>query len=86
MRNRFRPDENDAVIAVSDRGIGICQEEQVQLFQPVSRTARSGEVASGQGHGLYISAEMVKADGGTIKIESQTQRESTFSVRLPRSR
>ncbi len=84
IRITLRQHTNDAEIAVSDQGIGIPPEEQAHLFEPFTRTARSGEVASGQGLGLFITAQIVQAHQGTIDIESQPQRGSTFTIHLPR--
>jgi signal transduction histidine kinase len=84
IRIMLRQHAHDAEIAVSDQGIGITPEEQAHLFEPFTRTARSGEVASGQGLGLFITAQIVQAHQGTIDIESQPQHGSTFIIHLPR--
>ncbi len=84
IRITLRQHAHDTEIAVSDQGIGIPPEEQGHLFEPFTRTARSGEVASGQGLGLFITARIVQAHQGTIDIESQPQRGSTFTIHLPR--
>lgn len=83
IRVRLRQHAHDAEIAVSDQGIGIPREEQTHLFEPFTRATRSGEVASGQGLGLFITAQIVQAHEGTIEIESQPGSGSTFSIHLP---
>jgi signal transduction histidine kinase len=72
------------VIAVSDQGMGIKDEDKNKLFQPFSRaTNRPTAGESSTGLGLSISKKFVEAHGGTIEFESRTGQGSTFFVRLP---
>lgn len=73
---------DQALIAVSDQGIGITTEEQARLFQPFSRGDAVRGI-SGTGLGLYISRQIVERHGGTITVESQPGIGSTFTVQLP---
>ena len=73
---------DQALIAVSDQGIGITPTEQIRLFQPFSR-GDSVRGISGTGLGLYISRQIVERHGGTITVESQPGIGSTFTFRLP---
>lgn len=75
-------DGNVAVVAVTDAGIGIPEEERDQLFQPFSRLSGARGFV-GTGLGLYISRAIVEAHGGTIEVASSEGRGSTFTVRLP---
>jgi signal transduction histidine kinase/CheY-like chemotaxis protein len=70
--------------SVSDSGIGIPPDKQQQIFdafaqQDVSTTRRYG----GTGLGLTISSRLVQLMGGTIGVESEPGRGSTFHVSLP---
>ncbi len=73
------------VIAISDTGIGIQPEEIPGLFQPFHQIdtglTRKHE---GTGLGLSISRKLMVMMGGTIDVESQWGRGSTFTIRLPR--
>jgi signal transduction histidine kinase len=73
-----------AVLAVSDRGIGIPQEEQQGLLQPFARASNAAlRNDSGLGLGLYITRQIIERHGGTLDIASTEGQGSTFTVRLP---
>ena len=74
---------DDAVLRVTDQGIGIAAEEQQQIFEPFNRTSAAMAVASGVGIGLYVTAQIVARHGGTITVTSQPGQGSCFTVRLP---
>ncbi len=70
-------------IVITDNGRGIPEEEQTKVFQ---RFYRSPSVAEeeGVGLGLYLAREILSGQGGYIKLESQPEKGSTFSIFLPR--
>jgi signal transduction histidine kinase len=71
-------------IAVSDTGVGIPAEDLPHLFERFYRAHNVAEsAASGTGLGLYISRAIVDMHGGTIAVESELHRGSTFRVWLP---
>lgn len=79
-----RPYELFCRIDVQDHGIGIAPEEQSRIFQ---RFYRSLAVADreGVGIGLYLTREILAAQGGYIKVQSEPGQGSTFSVFLPQA-
>jgi PAS domain S-box-containing protein len=81
---RLRQENGDALLSVSDQGIGIPQTAQENLFQ---RFFRAGNVdprqISGLGIGLFVVSEIVSRHGGAIEVQSQEGVGSTFTVRLP---
>lgn len=71
-------------LAVSDSGIGIDHEDQKLIFEEFYRTRQAREmVKDGSGLGLAIVKAIVQTHGGSILIDSQPGRGSTFTVRLP---
>jgi signal transduction histidine kinase len=66
-------------IRVSDTGIGIAREHQENLFQSFQQVDSSiSRKFSGTGLGLAISKKIVDMMGGTIRIESEAGKGSTF--------
>jgi PAS domain S-box-containing protein len=72
-------DKGNAVVEVSDTGVGIAPESMPRIFDPFFTT--KGE--SGTGLGLSISHGTVKALGGEIQVASTPGQGTTFRVILP---
>jgi PAS domain S-box-containing protein len=70
-------------IAVADTGAGIPEAQRARLFTPFSTTKEEGK---GAGLGLSVSYGLVRGHGGTIRVESEVGRGSTFTVILPAER
>jgi len=83
---RLREEDADVLIEVADRGIGIRPSDTARLFTLFGRLdlGDSRETA-GLGLGLAISARIVRAHGGSIKVaENPDGVGSVFTVWLPR--
>jgi len=76
-----------AAVAVTDTGIGIKQEDLSKLFMPFQQI-ESGLTRNydGTGLGLSICKRLVTMLGGSIEVESEPGRGSTFKFRLPLQR
>jgi signal transduction histidine kinase len=77
-----RPEDDGVLITVSDTGHGIPADDLKRIFEPFYTTKGRGK---GTGLGLAICRQLTAALGGTISVESQPGRGSTFFVRLPAS-
>ncbi|MGD0679601.1 MAG: HAMP domain-containing sensor histidine kinase [Polyangiaceae bacterium] len=76
-------DGSEAVVSVSDEGVGIAPEERERIFEPFRRTRWSRELVAGEGLGLSVARKIVAGHGGTLEVESRVGIGSTFRVRLP---
>jgi signal transduction histidine kinase len=74
--------ETDICVTVSDTGAGI---ERTLLPFVFDRYFQTEKAAIGSGLGLYISKGIIESHGGTISVESDLGRGSTFSFTLPRT-
>ncbi len=72
-------DGTATTLIVGDRGSGMTQEQQQQLFQPFFST--KGDL--GNGLGLYISHEIVERHGGQLQVVSQLTEGTQIKVSLP---
>jgi signal transduction histidine kinase len=75
-----RPRGNGVLVAVEDSGIGMTEEERRRAFEPLFSKKPRGE---GMGLGLSICADIVGAQGGTIRCTSELGKGSRFEVWLP---
>ncbi len=70
-------------ISVRDTGVGISKKEQLIIFEQYKQAGKTREVGGGIGLGLPVVNLLVKAHGGTIKVESEENKGSCFSFTLP---
>jgi PAS domain S-box-containing protein len=70
-------------VAVQDQGIGISADALDTIFEPFRRALAPDEQISGTGLGLASVRQIVEQHGGTIDVESEEGRGSTFTVWLP---
>jgi signal transduction histidine kinase/CheY-like chemotaxis protein len=78
---RVDPD-GQILVEVSDTGSGMSPEVKARVFEPFFTTKPVGQ---GTGLGMPISLGVVTSYGGTIEVESEPGRGTTFRVRLPAS-
>jgi len=83
VRIAIRREGDQAILSVSDHGIGMSAADQAGLFQPFVRSEHARRSASGTGLGLYITRRIVEQHGGTIGLVSAPGAGTTFTVRLP---
>lgn len=78
-------DESRWKIVISDTGIGISEEDLLNIFNPYYRVAPNSKscVIDGTGLGLAIVSQLIRIIKGEIKVDSQLECGSTFTVILP---
>lgn len=84
VSTHFDAESERACLVVKDSGFGIAEEDIPHLFERFYRGKQAGQsTIPGTGLGLAITKEIVDGHGGEIKIESQIEVGSTFTVSLP---
>nr|WP_294944448.1 PAS domain-containing sensor histidine kinase [uncultured Mucilaginibacter sp.] len=74
----------DAIVCVQDFGIGIPDDKKYRVFEQFYRVSGSKQhTFPGLGLGLYISAEIIKREGGKMWVNSVEGKGSTFCFSLP---
>ncbi len=71
------------LVSVTDTGVGIAKEDLPHLFQDFVRGQAQPEGVTGCGLGLAISRRIVEVHGGSIAVESEPGKGSTFTICLP---
>ncbi|MQA73136.1 MAG: HAMP domain-containing protein [Solirubrobacterales bacterium] len=81
---RARSAGEEALISVSDTGVGIPAADQARLFERFFRasSARSGHTP-GVGLGLVITRAIVEGHGGRLELESEAGAGATFTLHFP---
>lgn len=77
---KIRCNQTKAIIEVTDNGIGIAQKNHEEIFKMFHRATA---LSTGSGLGLYIVSEALEKLGGTIQLESELGKGSTFSLSIP---
>ena len=70
--------DNMVIISFADTGEGISAEEKLIIFDPFYTTKKTGT-----GLGLSISYQSILLHGGTIDVDSNLDKGSTFTINLP---
>jgi signal transduction histidine kinase len=78
VSSRVEP-EVGVVLAVRDTGRGMSKELQEQIFEYLYST----KGARGTGLGLAITQKIVREHGGTIRVESEPDKGSCFTINFP---
>jgi signal transduction histidine kinase/CheY-like chemotaxis protein len=81
---RLHTENDHAVLAVEDTGIGIPQDQLPRIFDRFHRVEGArGRTHEGSGIGLALVQELTKLHGGSLHVASTPGVGSTFTVRVP---
>ncbi|WP_157580682.1 sensor histidine kinase [Segetibacter koreensis] len=70
------------VISVQDNGVGIPEAELAHIFQPFYRV-NDDRIREGFGLGLSLASRIIKLHNGEIRVVSQPEQGSLFTIHLP---
>jgi signal transduction histidine kinase len=76
--------KNKLELTVQDQGIGIPEEDLVHLFEPFHRGSNASKV-KGTGLGLTNVKQAVEIHKGSIKVQSEVNKGTRFTVNFPRN-
>ncbi|MCA1664366.1 MAG: ATP-binding protein [Myxococcales bacterium] len=76
-------DGERAAVEVIDEGPGIPPEQHDKLFAPFYRGSAASRHKGGLGLGLYITSEIARRHGGTVRVSSTPGHGAAFTVELP---
>lgn len=74
-------ERDELIVAISDTGIGIPQENLGRIFDPFFTTK---DVGTGTGLGLSVSYGIIERLGGRIEVQSEINRGTTFTITIPK--
>lgn len=78
-----RDGDSSIVIKITDTGIGIPADMQEKIFERFFQNDSAAAILNqGTGIGLSITREFVKMHGGTIRVESEPEKGSSFIIHL----
>ena len=79
-----RKSDGHLEVEVRDTGIGIAPQDQALVFEEFRQVGRDGaRKAEGTGLGLALTRRFVELHGGTIRLQSEPGKGSSFSFSLP---
>jgi signal transduction histidine kinase len=79
----IKKDRDVLIFSVKDFGMGIPKDKQDEVFNKYFRTEDGERKADGLGLGLYISKKIIESHNGSIWLESEEGKGSTFYFSVP---
>lgn len=74
----IKKENNQAVVTIRDEGVGIPAEQLKKLSEPFFSTKKKGN-----GLGLMVSYKIIDEHQGTVQVESEVDKGTTFIISLP---
>jgi signal transduction histidine kinase len=82
---RLVESHGSARLSVTDQGIGVAESERPRIFEPFRRASGTSTIP-GVGLGLFVARRIAEAHGGSVELESEPGKGSTFTLVLPSTR
>jgi PAS domain S-box-containing protein len=78
--------DDDAVqVSVADKGVGLSKADAARVFERFYRVDDAlSRKTQGTGLGLYLARAVIQAHGGTLSVQSELGKGSTFTFSIPR--
>ncbi len=80
ITTHYEQEKNRVLILISDTGHGMTEEVKNRIFEPFFTTKGVGK---GTGLGLSVSIGIIKDHGGSIDVESEVGKGTTFTITIP---
>jgi two-component system, NtrC family, sensor kinase len=80
IKTEYLREKNCVRVAFADTGVGIPRENFPELFEPFFSTKKKGK---GVGLGLSVAYGIIQEHGGSIQVESDEGKGTTFTIELP---
>jgi signal transduction histidine kinase len=80
IETQYLPQKASIAVSVRDTGVGIPPENIPRLFEPFFSTKKKGK---GVGLGLSVVYGIIQEHGGSIQVQSEAGKWTTFSIELP---
>lgn len=85
MELNYRASREVLDIVVSDTGVGVPANETSYIFERYYQSSKTANRKEGSGIGLYIVKKYMEQHGGTVSVESDESKGTTFTLSLPGS-
>jgi len=74
----------EVILEITDEGVGMDNDTQLQLFDPEKITSRKGTANEcGTGIGLMLSKEFIEKQNGSLELESEIGKGTKVTIRIP---
>ncbi|GEM_PF-5786789 len=85
VESKLTNDNKKVSVSIKDTGIGVAKNEVAGLFDKFTRADNAKETdAFGTGMGLFIAKNLIEANSGSVKVESEgLNKGTTFTIELP---
>lgn len=84
IRIEISEDPSNFIVSVSDKGVGIPENELSDIFSPFTLSSKTDDGSGGTGLGLPICRQIISDHNGTIRAENNPDGGATITFSLPK--